>query len=513
MCCDRKAWVFRMNHEISMRSRIKKILFWKPSLPVIGVFTVAGLLLLLLPLLWLAVYSVPWYDDFNYGMFAQSAMWNTPGILGALKGAWECARVQWYAWQGTFSSIFFMTLTPVIWGEQYYAIGPVFLILILTVSVFLLMGTLAEKVLCVDRVSALGLQAIAASMVIELIHTSQAGFYWYNAGVHYVGMHSFCMLFVVFLVRLSCLEKMKSIKGILLVAASMIFALLAGGSNFVTTLQGLLVLCSLAAVLFFADKKKVLRLLPALAVYVFAFYRNVAAPGNSVRARSYVGWGYPPLQAVWHSFLEAFKHLWEFTGWMTIAYMVLLAPIIWGIVRRSKFSFRLPGLLLAWSFCLYAAGFTPSLYSLGHAGLGRTLNAVKITYQILLLINEVYFIGWFRDVLAKRDKLPAWNGCPWWFYGLVGLWMCAVLHWAPNQAGCYSTYGAYYYIHTGEAYHFHSEYLERVEILRSDEKNPVFEPYHYRPWMLCVGDLGENPDTEENRAVASWYDKDSVAVQ
>lgn len=502
-----------MNHRKSIQSRMKEILTWKPSLPVIGAVTVAALLLLLVPLLRLAIYAVPWYDDFNYGNFAKAAMVKNLDIIGALRGAWECARVQWYAWQGTFSSIFFMTLTPVIWGEQYYFIGPVFLILILTISVFLLIGTLARQVLHVDWISTLGLQAIATSMVIELIHTSQAGFYWYNGGVHYVGMHSFCMLFVVILVHLSCVKKVKSWKGILLVIAGMLFALLAGGSNFVTALQGLLVLCSLLAVMFFADKRKILRFLPVLVVFAFAFYRNVAAPGNAVRARSYVGWGYSPLQAVLHSFLEAFKYLWKFTGWMTIAYMILLVPIIWQIVGKRKVSYRLPGLLLVWSFCLYATGFTPSLYSLGHAGLGRTLNAVKITYQILLLINEVYFIGWFRGVLEKKDRLLVWNGCPWWFYGIVGIWMFAILHWAPNQAGCYSSYGAYYYVHTGEAYNFHSEYLERVELLHSDEKNVVFESYQYRPWMLCMGDLDENPDTEENRAVAAWYDKDSVTVR
>lgn len=42
--------------------------------------------------------------------------------------------------------------------------------------------------------------------------------------------------------------------------------------------------------------------------------------------------------------------------------------------------------------------------------------------------------------------------------------MCLMIFKAsPNQAGHYSSYGAYYYVHTGEAYNFHQEYLERIE--------------------------------------------------
>lgn len=495
------------------RSMMKKIFAWKPSARILNIGTAAALFLLLIPLLRIAMYAVPWYDDFNYGRFAKDAMLTTSDIRGAVKGALECARVQWYAWQGTFSSIFFMTMTPVIWGEQYYFLGPVFLILILTISVFLLIGTLARNVLHVERTAGLSLQIISTIMVLELIHTAQMGFYWYNGGVHYVGMHSFGMLFVAASVQLFVQKNIRSLKGILLVAASMLGALLAAGSNFVTALQGLIVLCSLMALALWMARKKLLRYLPILAVYAFAFYKNVSAPGNQVRAASYVGWGYSPIQAVLRSFLEAFSHLWEFTGWMTLAFLVLLLPIIWHIVGKSSFAFRLPGLVLVWSICLYATGFTPSLYSLGHAGLSRTLNAVKITYQILLLINEVYWLGWLKGVLERKNRSIFKSMAPWWFYGLVGVVMLVIFDRAPNQAGCYSSYGAYYYVHTGEAYNFYHEYLGRVELLKSSEKDVVFEPYYFRPWFLCMGDLDSDPNREENVAVATWYHKNSVVVR
>lgn len=480
---------------------------------MMGIGSVIALLLLLAPLLRLALYAVPWYDDFNYGGFAQRMMLEEPGIVGALKGAWECARTQWYAWQGTFSSIFFMTLTPLIWGEKYYWTGSVFLILILTVSVFVLTGTLTKKVLHVDRVSSLCMQAVTTIMVIELIYTTPSAYYWYNPGMHYIGMHSFAMLFVAGLICLFTMESVKNVKGILLVLAGMLGALLAGGSNFVTALQGLVVLGGLLTGTVIWKRERIWRYLPIAAVYAIAFYKCAAAPGNEVRGRSYVGWGYPPVEAILRSFLEAFRYLWKFTGWMTFAILILLIPVIWQVVKKSDFSFRLPGLVLLGSFCLYATGFTPSLYSLGHAGLSRALNAVRITFQILLVINEVYWMGWLRLHLEKRGRKVAGTGYPWWFYGLTAVLMIVIVRTSPNPIGGYTSWGAYYYIHSGEAYNFHMEYQERLKILRSTETDVVFEPYLYRPWMLCLGELGTDPNTEENRAMASWYGKNSIALR
>ena len=117
-----------------MRERLKKLAGWRPGHRVYAVVAAAALLLLLCPLIRLALYSVPWYDDYNYGRFARTAMADAPTLGNALKGAWECIRISWYAWQGTYGSIFFMTLMPGIWGEEYYCIGPIFLILLLMMN-------------------------------------------------------------------------------------------------------------------------------------------------------------------------------------------------------------------------------------------------------------------------------------------------------------------------------------------------------------------------------------------
>lgn len=488
----------------------KKVRDWRPSISIVAVIVLAAFAVMMLPLLRIALYSVPYYDDYLFGSTAKFWMEQVGSPWGAVKGAIESVRTEWYAWQGTYTSIFFMTLMPGIWGEDKYFWGPVFLLILLPTAIFVLVKVLVRDILKADWASCVALQSIAAITVVMLIHSSQAGFYWYNAGFHYVGMHSIGILFVAVLICL--LRVRKKWTTVLFLFLSMLGALMVAGANFVTTLQGAIVLLFIAAVGVFFYRKRAFLLVPAICIYAIGFFKNVTAPGNDKRAQNFVGWGYSPVEAVLRSFLEAFRHLGEFTGWITVAVMVLLVPIVWQMVRKCSFKFRYPGLVLLLSICLYATGFTPSLYSLGHAGLSRTLNAVKITYQLLLLLNEVYWIGWLHGLLQdKRHRLPEKNMF-WWFYPIMGAIMLLIFAVAPNQAGCYSAYGAYYYIHTGEAYNFYQQYLERVELLKSDEENIVFEPYLFKPWLLCIEDLSENPDNEANWALAVWYDKNTIIV-
>lgn len=230
------------------------------------------------------------------------------------------------------------------------------------------------------------------------------------------------------------------------------------------------------------------------------------------------------LPAIGNSFLEAFRHLGQFTGVMMPAVMLLLVPVIWKMVRKTKVRFRFPGLVLLGSFCLYAAGFTPSLYAMSTSGLARTLNAVKLTYQILLLINEVYWLGWLQGRLDQwgqyarlgwlREGLAARDGRRQsvFFFGAVGMLMLGIFLLESNPGRYYSSYGAYHFVHTGEADNFYREYLARVETLKNSGPDVVLEPYHWKPWFICVGDLSEDPEAEQNRAVAGWYWKESVRV-
>lgn len=490
-----------------MKEKIKKILNWRPGVKLYVSAAVLMLFFLVIPLIRLAFYSVPWYDDYNYGFFAKLPMEKDPTLLCALKGAWECIRISWHAWQGTYGSILFMVLMPGIWGESYYCLGPIFIILLLTTAVIVFLYDLQKFCFHAESGSALGISVVGAILALEMVHTAREGFYWYNGGIHYLGMHSFMLLMISALMR--CLMTKHVWRRFLTAFLGMVLAILVAGGNFVTALQGLLLLVCIIGVGILLKKKQVVLCVPALLVYVIGFYLNVTAPGNDKRADNYVGWGMPPVKSVLYSFVEGGKHVWQFTGWMTVLLLIVLLPMVFYMVQRSEYSFRFPGVITFFAFCFYATGFTPSLYSLGHAGLSRTLNAVKLTWQMLVIINVIYWCGW----LCKKSEKWGKNLWPIWIYPIVGCLALTVFVTEDNQAGSFSSYGAYYYIHTGYANNFYEEYLDRVEVLQSNADSVVLKPYFWQPWMIYMGDLSTDPNDESNRALAKWYDKDVVYLQ
>lgn len=250
------------------------ILSWSPSDRAVSYAALAALLLLLVPLFRIAQYSVPWYDDLNYGLYTKNAVDAGAGFADILKAVLECVRVQWYAWQGTYSSIFFMALMPAAWGEKYYFLGPVFLILVLTFSVYTFMHVILTEIFGADRYKAATVSAVTAALCVVLIHSSQAGFYWYNGGVHYVGMHSFLLLLAAVCIKLGLAEKAAAKTGYMFLG--IILAVCAAGANYVTALQGIVILVLIAVLVFLIKRNTCYFYIPVIAVYLFGFYKNVA---------------------------------------------------------------------------------------------------------------------------------------------------------------------------------------------------------------------------------------------
>ena len=61
-----------------------------------------------------------------------------------------------------------------------------------------------RKVFRMEQWSSLAIQAVITIAEFMFIYSAQSGFYWYNGGIHYVGMHGFGLLFLSVAI---CLER------------------------------------------------------------------------------------------------------------------------------------------------------------------------------------------------------------------------------------------------------------------------------------------------------------------
>ena len=82
----------------------------------------AVFLLSLLPLLVIGMYNHPAGDDFAYGLNAHLAWESSHSLWAAIKAAAATVKSYYTSWQGTYSSIFLMSLQPAVISERLYAL-------------------------------------------------------------------------------------------------------------------------------------------------------------------------------------------------------------------------------------------------------------------------------------------------------------------------------------------------------------------------------------------------------
>ena len=494
-----------------MKSLISRCIKAKISMKLLAIGTMAALFVLILPIARIMMYCVPWYDDFNYGLLTKTYWEAGHSFADALQGALTNVRQMWYAWQGTYTSCFFMSLMPAAWGTDKYVYGLWFVLIILLIGIFSLVNVLLTDVLkSEDKWANLVVMSVVAITVVLFMRSAIEGFFWYNSAVHYTAMHGLGMLYIAGLIKL-VYAKSKVATGLLL-AVSMLGALVMGGVNNVTVLQVLLVMLSIIGFGIIFRRYRVLLLVPALGFYGFGMYKNLSSPGNAKRMLWYESMKLSIPEAILKSFQSAFSYLDDFTGWMTLAIVIFMVPVAIYLVKNTEFKFAHPGLILLWSICLYATGFTPTLYTMGHTLLGRATNMAKVTFQLLLFINLFYILGWICKRVQKRDWFARIK-VTWSFCITMAVVMLVIFALEPNKGGIYSSYCAYYFVHTGEANNYYNEYLNRVAVCEGEEKDVVVSPYVYKPWLLCLGDLSEDPEYEPNRFMAAYFGKDSIVCK
>lgn len=482
---------------------IKKL---KDSYIQIAIVMLLLLVVALVPLLIIGKYAHPCADDFTYGYYTH-AFWSTTHSLSeTLHWAFYQVKATYDTWQGTFSSVFLMALSPAIWGEQYYVLTPMIMLTMIILPHFYLLYQVLVGLLKAPKSLWLIVSSVICFVLIETMFAPIEGLFWYNGAVHYVFMHG-CML-LLFGNLLSMGHHTHRVKKLLPLFAASFLALICGGSNYATALLGILGTLLLSVLLFV--KQKCPEIFLPVIVYVVAFYLNVTAYGNQVRQSNFEKGS--PIQAIMDSFTELFTYAGTWLTLQILLFMLLMVPIFWNLTSTGKYTLRLPFLVTVLSICSVACMFTPGLYAMGTPGAGRTINIIKMWFLLLLFVNEGYWIGYLRTKLTQ--KCPAARlDVRVYFCALLLLIFVSFLANEERKLFDYSSYAAYVSLRAGEAQQFDAEYRERLELLNSNASVVELKEYSVKPRLLYFDDIQKDPYDWRNTAVAMWYGKERVILQ
>ena len=472
------------------------------------IFTIL-FLISILPLLALAFYSHPAGDDYAYGLAAHLAWKETHSIASVLKAAAQNVQDYYHTWQGTYASIFLMSLQPAVLSQRLYPLTTFLMLGMLVGSTFLLIRTLFTHYLRLSR-SVWGLLTLSVLFLsVHVLDDGKSAFFWFNGALHYVFMHA-CMLFLLSFLLLF-LKARKSAAKVFYLLVSCFLALVIGGANYVTALLTPILVGFLLLLCLIARQKRGFWCLLPLTLMLAGLAVNVLAPGNAIRmAAQYDSMG--PVEAVYYSFVYALKGIRDWTTVYILFFTLLLVPFLFVHLAKADFSFPLPGVVTALSFCVVAASYTPSLYSMGHTYIfGRTLNIMRMLFYLLYFLNLVYLTGWITALCRRFGLTDALLG---FFSSLrqnfsrsltLGMTLFALGLVIFSDKSDITGLSAADSLLKGYAKSYHEESLYRIALLTQGADEVWVPNFSVVPELLDPQELSEDPSDYRNRAVAQWY--------
>lgn len=497
---------------------IKKEKYWGIAMWIL-------LAVLLLPLIYIGRYNVMSADDFAYGLEVHQE-WQTNHSLPRTVGtAFKVVSSRYINWQGTYTSVFFMSLNPLNFNSNIGWLIPIVILGMLCVAVWFFirqgMGILTagqyKKGLVANTAVAIFLIGF-----IESITSPVEGYFWYNGATHYMLMHAFMLFFVGQFLKLDKRNCLATMPGRYIISAVFLslFGVLVGGGNYITALQCV----ELTTILLFVGIYTKNISVAQIVGFIFllgGFLINVLAPGNAVRQSGTNGMG--AVQAILHSFILALKDIKVWCTPFAIVCLLILLPIFWKIIKEVRFHFPYPLVVVLFLFCLYSSLYSPCLYGVGNVDSGRMRNVIQGSFYFYAAGGCLYLLGYLYNRMNETKKEWAMDLSQVLRIGHKYLWLYRVglsallfvVLFFTGDKNTYSSISALRSVIIGEAQQYYAEAQERLMLIESNEADIYLEPFSVHPHVLYFSDYVAKDDVNNwvNRSAAQYYGKDSIQLR
>ncbi len=470
----------------------------------------------LVPLLVIARYNYPSADDYSIGAAVRHAFLESGSLFTAIRQAVLTAADQYMNWTGNFSSMFFTSIHPGIFGEKWYFLTTWIMLAMLSFSTMYLLRACLVKALQMDKHLSHSISMIALFVMVQCMVGRTEAFYWYGGAVNYVFINCVGMFMLGGLISAAC-EPKKNKRSWYLAMAS-VMGILAGGGNYMTALMIGIIMVTAAILAVLVKKGKFYRglLIPAAGFFI-AFIASVLAPGHSVRAAGVTGMG--PVRAVLISFHYALEYaLSDWTNWVVLLMIIALIPLFWKAAGQTRFTFPCPVLMAVYSYCLLSATLTPPLYAVGNISAERLQAVIFITYILLLTLNVGYLTGWVRKrmapVTAEENGGFSLNTVTVLLACGAFLLFGSVLSVIP-EPHYFSYSSAITDLANGSAREYGEALRERAALLTAAEEGEDvrLKPLPAFPELLYFDDISADSEDWRNRAMSRYFMINSVTIR
>lgn len=467
--------------------------------------------LLLVPMLYIAKYSIPQADDLSYGYIVHDLLKNSRGgIIESIKFAFSNVYEYYFSWQGSFSSVFMMSLHPGTWKDFLYPITAFIMIGSLTFSTLFFCRIIFHRLCKMDIWSCRIISILWLVANTQFLYSPSQGFYWYNGSVYYTFFYSISLVLYGMIIKY-IIDGNNKRRHIVFISLLCIFL---GGGNYPTALMTAVILTITTLILYINKNKTYKTVMLFTIIFVTAFMLSVIAPGNAVRQASCEG--LTAVEAICKSIFYAMIELMRLCVTPTIFLIIMSMPLLWNGAKNSNFSFRYPLLFTGIVFSVYAVQFCPTLYAAGTLGNMRVRNIEFFSAVFTFMITCFYWIGWLvgnKEKIAKRIEKTVANHVK-KFYMVTIILAIISCYVVPSITAVPVSYTCCKAIMDGSARRYYEEHIERVREVESASDNEVVELHELteKPYPLYFNSLKKESDFWINRSFAQYYSGKKIKI-
>jgi len=349
-------------------------------------YVLASLILLLLPFLYLILFTHPIADDLVFGFKAKT------------EGLFEVSKKTYLTWNGRYSGNFFAYLFPISIDNLV-----LYRVVLLCCFLFFILGFksfISSLLVKVNSVAIWAISLLGVLTYLSITTNIAEGFYWFTGVIYYqlgLSLFLFFLALVILYLRQSFfINKMVHLSVMFLIEFVTI------GMNETIAIITAFICFVLLIVVLTTKKEHRLVFFSILLVSIIGLSLVVFSPGNESRMATYDG-----NQDLLKSFLMSFLQLARFTisfvlsfsGLFFILFTACFYPHFTPLLKKIKARY----LILCFPVIVYLCIF-PSYYATGILGQHRTLNVAALFFVILLTVIALKVGDGLKDRLPRKPE-------------------------------------------------------------------------------------------------------------
>lgn len=473
------------------------------------------LLISIIPLIIASFSNHMYADDYGYGRNAMRILIQNAGVIEKtgelLKNAVLTMYTEWCNWSGCYTSFFFSSLAPGVFGDEFVCIN-VFILL----GLFLLLNYISFRLILIDilkldKTKSMTVFCFVMFMSIQFVPSIPEAFYWFNGAFYNIvgyslGLFQFALVLkLLFNPKDACIHR----TGLLAIVIGILFA----GTNYSFIL---LYMVFYFALFIIWCKKRYGGLgtgyaFISILVFYLCSFINIMAPGNTHRQQT-VGAASYATDAIVHSIMSVGPFIRENTNLLQILIVIISIPLVYECARDLKFDFKYPFLFFIISYLSLAIIFTPTCYALQSLGPDRTQNLYYFWFILLIYINIFYLCGWIKqNAVITHRKSYIKNFL--YFSLIIVILILNPKDNITNMTSCITTRE----LLNGDLKIYDEEVTARHALYNDpDIKEIALEPLTVNPKCLTVKqdeNISTDPKWWVNKSICTTYDKDLLYIK